>query len=218
MEGVDESYILLLLADSNLPTGSFVASSGLESYLKHGFGEGDGQNKTVTFLQYSLDSYARTSLPFVSDAHLVMDAFRNRAGSGSSPEDSDHGAALEETLIKLAELDGSYHVMTVNHVTRRASKTQGVALLTLYSKGFSRPPLSQFKDPQPDILGGLVDKYKLMVRREQVQGHLPICWGVLTAALGLSLGSSSIHCVFVYPNEPCVAIRTVPVPSSVPSC
>ncbi|KAF8484238.1 hypothetical protein JB92DRAFT_3264389, partial [Gautieria morchelliformis] len=31
-----EQYILLLLSDGNLPTGSFAPSSGLESYVKHG--------------------------------------------------------------------------------------------------------------------------------------------------------------------------------------
>jgi urease accessory protein len=32
-----ETHLLFVLLDSNLPTGGFVSSSGLESYAKHGF-------------------------------------------------------------------------------------------------------------------------------------------------------------------------------------
>ena len=32
-----ESYLVQLLSDSNLPTGGFIASGGLESYHAHGF-------------------------------------------------------------------------------------------------------------------------------------------------------------------------------------
>ena len=39
-------------------------------------------------------------------------------------------------------------------------------------------------------IGVFIDKLKLAVRREETHGHLPVCWGVLTAALGLSLGAN----------------------------
>lgn len=193
MNSDDETYILLLLSDSNLPTGSFVASSGLESYIKHGFGYGDS-NKTVTFIQDSIASYARSALPFVSDAHRLVSRFR----SGQIDNDSDNGGALEDILSNFTSLDELYHTMTLNHVTRRASKSQGVALLTLYSKGFSRPPSfpthgSQRADSIEDQavfrMENLVDRLKLTVRKEETHGHLPVCWGLLTAALGLTLGA-----------------------------
>ncbi|KAF9031810.1 urease accessory protein UreF [Hymenopellis radicata] len=149
MDGDDDTYILLLLADSNLPTGSFVASSGLESYMKHGFGSGD----VVTFVRDSLASYGRSALPFVSDAHRLMSRYRDG--------DSNDSAVVIEELAALEEL---YDSMTLNHVARRASKAQGVALLTLYTKAFA-PPASHPENSR----------------------HLPTCWGVLTAALGLTL-------------------------------
>jgi urease accessory protein len=166
----DETYILLLLADSNLPTGSFVASSGLESSLKHGF------PSTFDFIQDSLSSYAHSSLPFVSDAHRVIETYPTEALGGA--------------LTTIKSLDALYDAMTLNHVAKRASKSQGVALLSLYAKGFSRPPLALLPDPdQKDVrMGALIQELKLLVRTGVTHGHLPICWGVLTAALGITLG------------------------------
>lgn len=185
---LDETYVLLILADSNLPTGSFVASSGFESYGTHGFlslasTASASKGKTVTagtiaFIQDSLHTYARSALPFVSDAHRVVDAFKGK------PE-TDHGA----TIQKLLELDELYETMTLNHVAKRASKAQGVALLTLYSKGFARgsSDLDDEEDHLSKSLTILIDRLKLMIRGEETHGHLPVCWGVLTSALGISL-------------------------------
>ncbi|KAJ6628957.1 urease accessory protein UreF [Mycena sp. CBHHK59/15] len=157
---MDETYLLLLLSDSNLPTGSFVASSGLESFLKHGFGAPPldqpstnlKMDTIATFIHDSLSTYAPSALPFVSDAHNIVQLQRG---------DAD----MARTLAVLKELDALYECMTLNHVAKRASKAQGVALLSLYSKGFSCPRAC----------------------RLHAHGHLPVCWGVLCAALGLSL-------------------------------
>jgi urease accessory protein len=166
----DETYILLLLGDSNLPTGSFVASSGLESYIKHGFAS------TSDFIQDSLSNYARSSLPFVSDAHRVIETCQ--------------AGPIGDALTNIKRLDELYDAMTLNHVAKRASKSQGVALLTLYAKGFSRPSSALLPDSdQKDVrMGALMHELKLLVRRGDAHGHLPICWGILTAALGITLG------------------------------
>ncbi|KAJ6538522.1 urease accessory protein UreF [Mycena vulgaris] len=187
---MDETYLLLLLSDSNLPTGSFVASSGLESFLAHGFGAppltqptaGLKMDTIATFIRDSLSTYAPSALPFVSDAHEIVRQLR--CSTTDAPR----------VLSVLKELDGLYECMTLNHVAKRASKAQGVALLSLYSKGFSRPPGLAFSfvpdaAPEAHDMSGLVDAFKLMVRRGEsdAHGHLPICWGILCAALGLSL-------------------------------
>src|ERR1700761_558445 len=176
-----EQYITLILSDSNLPTGSFVASSGLESYLKHGFSSLSDSlpAATLTYIQNSLHNYAHSSLAFVSGAHESMIA---RTG---------------DVLSQLKTLDEGYEVMTLNEVTRRASTTQGVALLTLYSKGFTRPniPLSESLNSEEvekeTTTLKIIDDFKATIRRGDTHGHLPICWGVLTAALGLSLSERS---------------------------
>jgi urease accessory protein len=178
----DDAYILLLLSDSNLPTGAFVSSSGLESYLKHGFSP-LRPDSAFTFVRDSLETYARSALPFASDSHRVV--------SGLYSGDQH----VDAVLADLTALDEHYHVMTLNHVARRASQSQGVALLSLITKGFSRPSFVTSPEPvemqdKEARLNTLVSKLKAMVRRTDTPGHLPICWGVLTAVLGLSLGTS----------------------------
>ena len=196
MDEAAEEYVMLLLADSNLPTGSFVASAGFESYVKHGFfnsndaassSSPETNQSIVDFVHSSLENYARSALPFVSDTHSIFSAFVDSSGDESS---------VRTVLRRLNELDNLYHSMTLNEVTRRASKSQGVALLTLYSKGFSKPLLSQRNETSGNLdseknISRLVDRLKLNIRREDMYGHLPICWGVLTAALKLSLGMFS---------------------------
>jgi urease accessory protein len=178
----DETFILLVLSDSSLPTGSFVASSGLESYFKHGFPSlfPSSEHALVSFIRQSLPTYARSALPFVTDAHRIISAAKDSY----------------TTLTRLLALDQLYEASNLNHVARRASTSQGVALLTLFSKGLSKPPIHAdiFKDgsspsQQSSLLSSLVGEFKLLVRREETPGHLPVCWGVLTGALDLSLGS-----------------------------
>lgn len=185
-----EANLLLLLSDSNLPTGSFVASSGLESFLKHGFSSSSSiQESTnsasntetiINFVRDSLCTYASSALPFVSDAHTLVAS-------------SDLSDASLDIPDRLNALDDLYDSMTLNHVAKRASKAQGVALLTLYSKGFSRPPgfSSLSLSTGTEQMAKLVDAYKLRVRSEVAPGHLPVCWGILCAALSMSLGRLS---------------------------
>ncbi|EJD03663.1 uncharacterized protein FOMMEDRAFT_133065 [Fomitiporia mediterranea MF3/22] len=209
MDEATESYIMLLLADGNLPTGSFVASSGLESYLKHGFFGNTLSNSDtsssaartnqaiINFVEDNLGSYAHSALPFVSDAHIAIASYREQLGPGNSRD------AHELILRRLTSLDDLYHSMTLNTVTRRASKAQGVALLTLFSKGLTKPQFipsdskSEMTSIQEDSILHLVADYKLRVRREDAEGHLPICWGILTAALGLSLERSQYLHLFL---------------------
>ena len=100
----------------------------------------------------------------------------------------------------LGRLDALYDASTLNHVARRASCAQGAELLTLYTRGFTRPALLPPDDDDDDDNNAenaenraltLVAALKLRVRRGEPDapvGHLPICWGVLTGALGLTIG------------------------------
>lgn len=186
VNGEDETYILLLLSDSNLPTGSFVASSGLESYVKHGFFASNSPDSPVDILQDSLTTYARSALAFVSDSHRTIEEFLQC-----------ESRSLTDTLANLKALDEFYETMTLNHVAKRASKSQGVALLSLYSKGFSCPPFlarheKTLESNREIRLTGLIDQLKLMIRRDETPGYLPVCWGALTGALKLTLGASLV--------------------------
>jgi len=184
----DQAYLLLLLADGNLPTGSFVASSGLESFIAHGFfsGSTDNLTNTMDFIRDSVATYARSALPFVADTHsAVMKMIAD--GCAADPKGS-----IDRACEEIRALDDLYEAMTLNHVAKRASKSQGVALLTLYMKGFSPPtslPIKQVTT-RDTLVGKLVDRYKLRIRKGEVQGHLPVCWGILTATLNVSLDRS----------------------------
>src|SRR5580692_7970659 len=88
MQDDKETYLLLILSDANLPTGSFVASAGLESTATHALfhaptgtgtgGTSDGHpassssvSDILAFLHNSVDTYARSALPFARDAHRI---------------------------------------------------------------------------------------------------------------------------------------------------
>jgi urease accessory protein len=218
-----ETYLLLILLDSNLPTGSFVASAGLESTATHalfhaapptGSAVTDSSN-ILTYLRNSVDTYARSALPFARDAHRVSAAYAKR-----------EIAELDVALAALARIDALYDASTLNCVARRASCAQGIALLTLYGKGFTHPPflltpddlLDEQERDRESRTGALVAALKLRVRQgesDDAPGHLPVCWGVLAGALGLDVGefeklfdptsSSSSSCVpnpLLYTSRP----------------
>ncbi|KAE8234247.1 hypothetical protein CF326_g719 [Tilletia indica] len=240
-------YVLLLLSDSNLPTGGFIASAGLESYVVHGLlsqgaqelhapgpnqGQGGKQPSSSTlaqtcsaflnFLGSSLDNYARSSLPFLADAHAL--ATRLAASSPSLGEAGQVDPRIHTFVEDFTILDNAYHSMVLNHVARRASCAQGIAFLTLFSKAFAQapelansidvsirtlPPSTASRphagptasndasskgpgtDSQKAPVSKAIDALKLAIRRGTTPGHLPLSFGVFTAALGLELRSAA---------------------------
>ena len=74
-------------------------------------------------------------------------------------------------------------------------------MLTLFGRGLTRPvgfeaeyqgeDQGQVEDEgvKEKKSKALIDAYKLLVRKGSVPGHLAICWGIITAALGLALGT-----------------------------
>ena|SRR5258708_6967382 len=215
MDVENESYLLLLLSDGNLPTGSFVASAGLESFVKHGFfslphpDPSDAPTiprdpvkldhsppaltrSTINFVRDSVHAYAHNVLPFIKAVYDVCSLHR-------AFSDSEEPAGLEQSLQSLKEIDDLYESMTLNHVAKRASTAQGVAHLTLLSKGFVRPSWLPDDSPIEDrrqqtrsrnvATEALADELKRRIRKGDMNGHLPICWGVMTVALGLSCGT-----------------------------
>lgn len=184
----EEEYLLWLLSDSNLPTGGFVASSGLESYFAHGFlhrittttssrggvssgsrqnGGGSSQTQqerlasaTVDFVRWGLTSYARSAVPLMVRVHEIVSehlerSISDRGTSSTQGREADHEQGYRQSreacLSSLVKLDEEYHTLALNHVLRRASKAQGMALLTLYTKSFAESPLRQdHTDPTDD--------------------------------------------------------------------
>jgi urease accessory protein len=206
MDADTESYTLLLLSDGNLPTGSFVASSGLEAYEKHGFfGLSSSQNgqatgsppaKTdaiISFMRDSVQTYAHSSLPFILAVYDACDALQSHGNTDS---------ALSDALESVIQLDNVYEATTLNHVTRRASTSQGVALLTLLLKGLVPPAWMGTSEPGKKRVEALADSLKLEIRLGTAHGHLPVCWGILTTALSLSPSES-------FNNSPALQTRLI---------
>lgn len=207
-----ELHLLYTLSDSALPTGGFIASSGLESFAKHGFlssslssssssSSGSAHGITITdFARAEVEHYAQTTVPFLISSFQCVEA--KGKGKGKTV---DHVGVIGE-LVKMDE----YHEATLlSHVSRRSSSAQGVALLTLLSRGLTRPLGYESKSEDDgdgdgdgegesdgdDLDGdrlefgkGVVDGCKRLIRVGKAMGHLAICWGLMTAALGLSLG------------------------------
>ncbi|KAI0288722.1 hypothetical protein B0F90DRAFT_1800891 [Multifurca ochricompacta] len=196
-----ETYLLLLLSDANLPTGSFVASTGLESTAAHVLFHVPATppgSDTLAFLQNSVDTYPCSMLPFACDAHRITTAY----ASGEMTK-------LDEALQALSHLDALYNASTLNYVTHCASCAQGPALLTLYARGFTRPPFLMLKipttylpllDEHENQAGALVAALKLHVQRgdSDAPGHLPICWGVLAGMLGLTVSHGAYIHLFLH--------------------
>jgi urease accessory protein len=164
-------YLILLLTDSNLPTGGFVASSGLESYHAHGLLK-PGAEGLLQFIRLSLETYANQSAAFVLDTHRIV---------------TTHIAeqlARDNLLQYIIRLDDCYHTLTLNHVAQRASKAQGIALLTLFTKSFSE--LSSIGTRVGQECSAVIAQIKSAIRADSCHGHLPICWAAFTACLGIS--------------------------------
>jgi urease accessory protein len=222
----EELHLLYILLDSNLPTGGFVSSSGLESYVKHGFlghpsysasnspsssnedtkefsavkGTKDIIRGVTDFAEAEVGHYANTTGCFVRDSWTLVNSFLSPGNQG---EKDDGGGMLRTILGKIEELDGYHESTLLSHVARRASKAQGVAMLTLFGRGLTRPvgfeaEYQGEEQGQVESEGvkekkskDLIDAYKLLVRKGSVPGHLADCWGIITAALGLALGTYS---------------------------
>lgn len=118
-----ESYLVQLLSDSNLPTGGFIASGGLESYHAHGFlPPRDTVSTTLSFVEHTLANYAASVLPYMCAAYRLSRSYID---------------GHDDALDALCRLDWHHHTLLLNHVSRRASLIQGIALLTLYVRSFS---------------------------------------------------------------------------------
>ncbi|KAI0229922.1 hypothetical protein L0F63_002895 [Massospora cicadina] len=187
-----QQILLWQLSDSALPIGGFVASGGLEAACQAG--QITSLDTFISFLRTSLHSYAHTTIPFVKACHAVASAYVGGVDSSfksgvKSEIKFEFGtkSSLELTVDEIGELDQLYHVSTLNPITRRASKAQGVALLMLYSKSFMpSDTLPQLGDGCPNS-PALVAAYKQLIRKGKAQGHLPVCFPLLLASLGIDL-------------------------------
>lgn len=151
----DEDHLLLLLSDSALPIGSFAFSAGLESFVHHlpTVNNGPLHDILFQFLQESLRSLAYTTIPFVNAAH-------------SKPEDA-------------VSLDDHFDATIGCPVARRASLTQGKALLTIWEKAFL----------EDKTIG---EDYRISAKNG-IGGHFGVAWGIVCSHCKISKGTFKLY-------------------------
>ncbi|GMK59118.1 hypothetical protein CspeluHIS016_0701330 [Cutaneotrichosporon spelunceum] len=207
-------HALYVLLDSNLPTGGFVASSGLESYTKHGFltparpygvsdppdirssrigpgrewGSGRAPQSGATL------GPSKAGPAMAEFAAAEVDNFEASTGWYLRAAWEATRRALSQDveggIEELVHLDEAHEATLLSHVARRASKAQGIALLTLYARGLGPPPgLYEGGKDGDGRAAELVAGYKRAVRRG-APGHLAVCFGTVCAALGIDLDTT----------------------------
>ena len=300
---MDPAHALYVLLDSNLPTGGFVASGGLESYAKHGFlapesdtpysfvGETPAldedlakikvkleaatdtttttttttSNKTTNshpsswnarsqgtrpqsapplgpsragpaimrFVRAELDNFEASTGDYLVRSWEAVRALLRGGSEGlggvnsnqvdgvngvngtngvdgvneSKTENPSRAPTIESTLATLLSLDRAHESTLLSHVARRASKAQGVALLTLYARGMVPPPGFETVgtvgtdvgtdengtgldedavESHTDRVDGIIAAYRHAIRLG-APGHMAVCFGVVAACCGLDL-------------------------------
>ncbi|RPB15999.1 hypothetical protein P167DRAFT_532478 [Morchella conica CCBAS932] len=158
-----KTHFLLLLSDSALPLGSFAFSSGLESYIAHQHGQRTPPRRSVErFLRLSIHSLSASTLPFVIAAY--------------------------KTPIDSPILDDIFDASTTCSVARRASISQGRALLSVFEKSFSTSlPTSP---PDMEAFETYRQSLRSKISEERANGHFGVSWGLVCKVCGLDLEST----------------------------
>ena len=140
------NYRILQLADSAFPTGGFAHSGGLEAALQLGEISGAGLEDALHTMLW-------------------------QAGYGALPL---VGAAFDEPE-RLPEFDAACDVFLSNHVSNRASRSQGSAFLSATEKTFQLTELSFLREA---------------LRRDKLKQHYAPVFGSVTKMLDLTRGES----------------------------
>jgi urease accessory protein len=196
----DVLHTLILLADSQLPIGSFAFSSGLESFLAHRrhlpnstvdqrSRQFTSVDEFVKFLHLSLLSTASLSIPYVTAAYR-----------------SPHS---------LLQLDDECDATTTCGVARRASTSQGRALVSVWDRSFSpvlkssastgkihhsheaeealRKLSDALRAPSKSAVSSVAE-HEIIIPK--AHGHFAPAWGAVTRSMSVSEASSAYTFLF----------------------
>ena len=167
------SHPLLHLTDSALPLGSFAFSSGLESFLAHHSPAQKARPNTLhQFLHTSLNSLASATLPYL--------------------------IALFKAPQRLEELDDVLDACTLCPVAKRASVSQGRALITIWERSLrAESPSSVAKETLQRFSSSLRESPDVVLDGELApNAHFPLIYAAVCAAQGLSLHETAYSYMF----------------------
>ena len=186
-----EEYLLLLLSDSNLPTGGFVASSGLESFDQHGYISSlSKETGLVEFVKKSLDNYSKVNGEIVKRSWGLLEEYKMNSRGGKRKGKEVMMEEEDRVMEELLEVDRLCTSMILNQISSRASIAQGNALLSLYSRALA--PSSPGYEDQGVV--EVVERIRRDVRGAKGgwRGNQSTAFGIVMSATGLSLGTLSL--------------------------
>ncbi|KAJ2553177.1 hypothetical protein EV175_003029 [Coemansia sp. RSA 1933] len=179
-----ETWLLWLLADSQLPTGGFVASAGLEAAMQAGLvrdgAPEDGVESFLSFIRDSTRNQARLALPFCSRAHsMTVDHIQRIL------KEEDEEAAVNAALADISRVD-SYHqsMLSSNKVAMRASIAQGGGLLMLFNRGYGQADF--MADQRGRLCASMAKQLQRLSRLSEIQAHWPTVFGFVCGAVDIS--------------------------------
>ncbi|KAJ2661995.1 hypothetical protein IWW48_002054 [Coemansia sp. RSA 1200] len=182
-----ETWLLWLLADSQLPTGGFVASAGLEAAAQAGLvrdGASDEDNSSfLSFICDSAHNQARLTLPFCTRTHVLTLDHLQRISHEAGEEGEK--SAIDTMLADISRVD-SYHqsMLSSNRVAMRASIAQGGGLLMLFNRRYAQAGF--MADKRGQLCAELAKRLQKLSRLGEIRAHWPTVFGFVCAALNIT--------------------------------
>ncbi|KAI9500479.1 hypothetical protein BX070DRAFT_230163 [Coemansia spiralis] len=179
-----ETWLLWLLADSQLPTGGFVASAGLEAAMQAGLvRDGVSEDDPSSFLWFIRDSTSNQAcfaLPFCSQVHrLTLEHLQH------TNDTFDEKGVVEGALADIVRVDSYHHSMLAsNKVAMRASLAQGGGLLTLFNRGYAQAEF--MADRRGRLCAAMAKQFQRLSRLGEIKAHWPTVFGFVCAAMDIS--------------------------------
>ncbi|KAJ2615913.1 hypothetical protein H4S08_001025 [Coemansia sp. RSA 1365] len=190
-----ETWLLWLLADSQLPTGGFVASAGLEAAMQAGLVRESAldtdRDSFVEFIRRSTQNQVRFALPFCSQTYeqiseQVSGHLTHTMQDGGSARADNDDSAIEAILHRFAAIDDHHHAMvSSNSVAMRASVAQGGGLLSLFNRGYAQATF--MADARGQLCVAVAKRLQRLSRLSKIRAHWPTVFGFVCVALGIGL-------------------------------
>ncbi|KAJ2782442.1 hypothetical protein GGI15_002914 [Coemansia interrupta] len=185
-----ETWLLWMLADSQLPTGGFVASAGLEAAVQGGLVcenvADDDKDAFTGFIYDSTRNQARFALPFCSQVHdKVAKQLDDVHGDDNGCDRDSDSTAAARILEDIQRIDAYHHAMLAsNRVAMRASIAQGGGLLSLFNRGYAHAGLMAGRRGR--LCEDIAKRLQRLARLGEIRGHWATMFGFVCAALGIS--------------------------------